>query len=189
MKYLIYAGLIVFMALGTQRAHAETDSYYITIGAVLGSQFAFATDDGKLNGGETSEGSGNYMGLGYVLNDFVSFELGYTDSNNYEDSSGPTSEANTLEASVFYHYQWKQDARLLPYLRWGYYATQIKQTFPDDDGKLVTIDDHSSDNFLYGVGLDWKLRSNAALRFDYTPGSIDDDEFNRAMIALVVNFD
>ena len=200
MKHFIYAMLAAIFTFSTAQAEVEPGTYYGTIGAVLESEFAFASGNGKLNGGtEEANGSGWYIGAGYVFNDSVNFELGYTDSNDYENSSGPTSEANTLEASALIY--WRVEAPIAPYVRVGLYHTETTQTsfhvtptsdsdiITVDTGRDITIDDHSDDNVLYGVGFDWMVRDNAALRFDYTPGSIDNDDFERLMIGLVVNFD
>ena len=190
MKHFIYAMLAAIFTFSTAQAEVEPGTYYGTIGAVLESEFAFASGNGKLNGGtEEANGSGWYIGAGYVFNDSVNFELGYTDSNDYENSTGPTSEANTLEASALIY--WRVEAPIAPYVRVGLYHTETTQTAPSsaDPKVIVNIDDHSDDNVLYGVGFDWMVRDNAALRFDYTPGSIDNDDFERLMIGLVVNFD
>ena len=198
MKHFIYAMLAAIFTFSTAQAEVEPGTYYGTIGAVLESEFAFASGNGKLDqntkypNGNEANGSGWYIGAGYVFNDSVNFELGYTDSNDYENSAGPISEANTLEASALIY--WRVEAPIAPYVRVGLYHTETTQTGPDatsvDDPKpIITIDDHSDDNVLYGVGFDWMVRDNAALRVDYTPGSIDNDDFERLMIGLVVNFD
>ena len=205
MKHFIYAMLAAIFTFSTAQAEVEPGTYYGTIGAVLESEFAFASGSGKLEqnkdnlAGNEANGSGWYIGAGYVFNDSVNFELGYTDSNDYENSSGPTSEANTLEASALIY--WRVEAPIAPYVRVGLYHTETKQTSfrvtptadPDiktvDISGVITTDDHSDDNVLYGVGFDWMVRDNAAVRFDYTPGSIDNDDFERLMIGLVVNFD
>ncbi|MGI9440633.1 MAG: outer membrane beta-barrel protein [Parvibaculales bacterium] len=189
MKHFIYAMLAAIFTFSTAQAEVEPGTYYGTIGAVLESEFAFASGNGKLDqntkypAGNEAKGSGWYIGAGYVFNDSVNFELGYTDSNDYENSAGPISEVNTLEASALIY--WRVESPIAPYVRVGLYHTETTQTGPD----AAITDDHSDDNVLYGVGFDWMVRDNAALRFDYTPGSIDDDDFERLMIGLVVNFD
>ena len=202
MKHFIYAMLAAIFTFSAALAEVEPGTYYGTIGAVLESEFAFASGSGKLNGGtEEAKGSGWYIGAGYVFNDSVNFELGYTDSNDYENSTGPISEVNTLEASALIY--WRVEAPIAPYVRVGLYHTETTQTsfhsavkdsnnpniIEVDTNRRITIDDHSDDNVLYGVGFDWMVRDNAAVRFDYTPGSIDNDDFERLMIGLVVNFD
>ena len=208
MKHFIYAMLAAIFTFSTAQAEVEPGTYYGTIGAVLESEFAFASGSGKLEqnkdnlAGNEANGSGWYIGAGYVFNDSVNFELGYTDSNDYENSSGPTSEANTLEASALIY--WRVEAPIAPYVRVGLYHTETTQTSFKSQVKdktnaprvatvytdmVVETDNHSDDNVLYGVGFDWMVRDNAALRFDYTPGSIDNDDFERLMIGLVVNFD
>ncbi len=146
---------------------------YLTVGAVLQSDFEFA---GDLNNYE-EEGSGYYLGGGYSFNDTVSLELGYTDANDYTASNGEKSEVSMVELSGLTHMRF--DSPISPYLRVGLYHAETAQ-----HGGLEA----DENGFFYGVGVDYALSQGQSLRLDFSPASVEGDDLDRLMLGLVVDF-
>ncbi|MGC6512606.1 MAG: outer membrane beta-barrel protein [Parvibaculales bacterium] len=164
----------IFLAHSQSTLHAEEQGgYYLTVGAVLESDFEFA---GNLNELE-EEGSGYYLGGGTFLSDTLSLELAYTDANDYSNDAGQVSEVNMIELSGLA--RWNRDIPVTPYVRLGlYHASADLNNSPGVD----------ETGFLYGVGLDYEFSQGHSLRLDFTPGSIDGEDLDRLMIGLVVPF-
>lgn len=146
---------------------------YLTVGAVLQSDFEFA---GDLNNYE-EEGSGYYLGGGYSFNNMVSLELGYTDANDYTAGNGEKSEVSMVELSGLTHMRF--DSPLAPYLRVGLYHAETSQ-----HGGLEA----DENGFFYGVGVDYALSKGQSLRLDFSPANAEGDDLDRLMLGLVVDF-
>ncbi|MGC6472951.1 MAG: outer membrane beta-barrel protein [Parvibaculales bacterium] len=176
MPYVRLAGFIVstLLLVTPSVLHAEgAKDYYLTMGAVLESDFEFA---GNLNDLE-EEGSGYYLGAGKLLSDMISLELAFTDANDYSNSAGQVSEVNMIELSGLARLN--KDMPVTPYIRLGlYHARADMNNSPGAD----------ETGFLYGVGLDYELSEGHSLRLDFTPGSVDGEDLERLMIGLVVSF-
>jgi len=173
--YLRASGFIALTCLLLFPAHSsaqELDPYYLTLGAVLESDFEFAGDLNELE----EEGSGYYLGAGKFLSNLLSFELAYTEANDYTNNIGQTSEVSMVELSGLARL--KQEALVTPYVRLGlYHANADLNNSPGTD----------ETGFLFGVGLDYEFSHGRSVRLDFTPGSVEGDDLNRLMIGLVVS--
>lgn len=169
---LTFGLLAVLFSVSSPVFAEEPQPYYLTLGAVLESDFEFA---GDLNGLE-EEGSGYYIGAGKAFTEMFSLEVAYTDANDYSNNAGQVSEVNMIELSSITSFT--NDAALSPYIRVGlYHANADVNNSPGTD----------ETGFLYGVGLDYEFSEGNALRLDFTPGSFEGDDLKRLMIGLVVS--
>ena len=150
----------------------ELTPYYLTLGAVIQSDYEFA---GDLND-RAEEGNGYYTGAGKELSDMLNLELAYTDINNYSSSSGTETEARLIELSGIARFN--QGAAVIPYVRLGVYHTT------SDRQNTAGIEDSG---FLYGVGFDYEFSEGKAIRLDFTPGSVGGDDLDRLMIGMIIS--
>ena len=185
---LLSSLLLSSLALSGGARAAAAPGFYVSVGAILESDFDFA---GNVNE-QDEEGSGNLLALGYRWSDLLSGEIVYTDANDYRNVQFGSSEVNMWEAAALIHIPALLDRQthidtsyggdFAPYLRLGAYRAEFREDW------TAGIRSSSSDGLLWGVGVDYEVRPGGIVRLDYTPGSIDGDTLDRLTLGLVVHF-
>ncbi len=180
MKNFIVANIMICIMSGViTQAQAQVESgMYLGVNAVLESDFEFA---GEVND-QQEKGSGFNIGLGYVYSDVVSFELAYTEANNYENEVVGTSKVDIWELDMLVHQRF-DDMALAPFVRLGFYQANSQEDTMFNRNKMT------DEGVLYAIGLDYNFDRHRAVRIDYTPGSTDGDNdgLNRIMVGLIVH--
>ena len=96
---LLSSLLLSSLALSGGAGAAAAPGFYVSVGAILESDFDFA---GNVNE-QDEEGSGNLLALGYRWSDLLSGEIVYTDANDYRNVQFGSSEVNMWEAAALIH--------------------------------------------------------------------------------------
>lgn len=125
---------------------------------------------------------------GYQLNDYVSFEAGYT--NLFESSAdfGGTDvnlEGSSWDLTVRPSLPIADNFTAFAVLGWSSYEFDLSA----DAGGGVTVSDSESENdLLYGLGAAMNLNDSWNVRGEWTTVDVDDADFGMFSLSAVYNF-
>ncbi|MGB0343263.1 MAG: outer membrane beta-barrel protein [Parvibaculales bacterium] len=164
------------------QADSRMDKAYVSVAAIVSSDFEFA---GDING-EQEEGSGFMLGVGYRQGQQLSYELAYTQANDYANDQGSYSKVYHWEAVALLHPAGEH--AVSPYLRAGLYHARSRSNLYIDGISTVSGTSDKTEA-LIGAGVDYRLAPGRLVRLDFTRGGLKaEDRLDRLSLGLVMYF-
>ena len=179
---LIFCASAPAFAQNYDYEQAEDNRFYLTAMGISESNIDYA---GNKDGTTNETASGFYLSIGYEIYPFLDAELGYSVLDDYKNEVAGkenSTDADMLEIATLWHFP---GDKAEPYLRIAYAQSEVSVTQQGKD-----LGGSSRDGFTWGLGADWNLTNNSALRVDYTVGEIEggDEDLERLMFGLVLKF-
>lgn len=110
------------------------------------------------------------------------------DDATVDFGAGPVAAESGVETQIagFGVLRYPVSNRLNVLTRVGYHSTEFEAEF--DDGTTVLEQDFSTDGIAYGVGVEYALSHNTAVRADYTRYDLDGPEADALSLAIARKF-
>jgi opacity protein-like surface antigen len=182
--HLLFVGFAFGFLFTTAPAQADSrmDNTYLSVAAIASSDFEFAGDINR----EQEEGSGYMLGVGYRQSKQLSYELAYTQANDYANDQGSYSKVYHWEAVALLHPAGEH--AVSPYLRAGaYHARSRSNLFIN--GVSTVSGTRDKTEALIGAGVDYRLAPGRLVRLDFTRGGLKaEDRLDRLSLGLVMYF-